>query len=104
MPGRMTFATPQLREICEASPATLNKLTSIKYGAPSYGTPGPSNLGAAKHAHITNSVGIAFTYTLNPVTREYDVHVNALGEKHNRRSSGDSHYDWDASGNVALNV
>jgi hypothetical protein len=101
----MTFATPALRTSCEDSKAVLEKLTTIKYNAPNYGTPGPGNFGAAKHAHITNKIGIAWTYTLNPQTGQYDVHIHALGEKHNRNTGrGDSGYDWDANGNVALNV
>jgi len=105
MPGRMTFATPALREACEGSKAALEKLTTIKYSAPNYGTPGPDLFGAAKHAHITNKIGVAWTYTLNPQTGQYDVHIHALGEKHNRnRGRGDSGYDWDASGNVPLDV
>lgn len=92
----MTFASPSLKDSCMNHQGAMEKLTSIRINPAGYGTPGPISFGNhARHAHITNKVGIAWTYDL----ATNDVHICALGKKHNRnKGRGDSGYDWDASG------
>ena len=94
----MTFATQKLKEACEADQNILNKLTIIRTDAPSYGTPGPTNLHAqAKHAHITNNTGVAWVYGGTPLGS--DQIILALGRKSDRAGNGSSGYIWDTNGN-----
>ncbi len=37
----MTYATPALKQACNANPEILKKLTIVRTDAPKYGTPGP---------------------------------------------------------------
>ena len=95
----MTYNTPALRLACEASQDILNKLTTVRTDAPTYGTPGPTNLHAhARHAHITNQIGVAWQYAGVPLGT--DQHILALGKKNNKAKPGNSQYDWDIHGNV----
>ncbi|MEP7730458.1 hypothetical protein [Marinomonas primoryensis] len=94
----MTYATQKLRDACEADQKILNKLNIIKDDAPTYGTPGPTNLDAqAKHAHITNQTGIAWIYGGAPIGS--DQLILALGRKSDKAGNGSSGYIWDKNGN-----
>jgi hypothetical protein len=95
----MTFETPQLKLACEADQNILNKLTTVRTDAPTYGTPGPSALDAqARHAHITNQTGVAWVYGGSPLGA--NQHILALGKKNNKAKPGHSQYDWDKFGKV----
>ena len=94
----MTFETPNLKKACEADLNILNKLTTIRTDAPTYGTPGPTNLDAhARHAHVYNQFGIAWVYRGVPLGLHQ--HILALGKKNNKAKKGNSDYDWDKNGN-----
>ena len=99
----MTFATDALRLSCMAHAGVMNILTEIRLNAASgtYGTAGPTSLDAhARHHHITNRTGIAWTYG---GVGNIDQHILALGEKHNRNTGrGDSGYDWDNRGRIDI--
>lgn len=95
----MTFETAKLRDACNADQDILNKLTIIRSDAPTYGDPGPENLGDhTRHAHITNTLGVAWRYQGTPLGS--DQHILALGKKNNKAKSGNSQYDWDENGKV----
>lgn len=95
----MTFATSDLKEACEADQNILNKLTTIRQDGPNYGTPGPTALDRqAKHTHVTNTIGIAWTYGGSPVGE--DQHILALGKKSDRAKPNNSGYSWDSRGRV----
>jgi hypothetical protein len=94
----MTYETPQLKQACEADQNILNKLSTIRTDAPTYGTPGPGNLDAqARHAHVYNQIGVAWVYRGSPVGS--DQHILALGKKDDKAKPGNSGYAWDKKGN-----
>jgi hypothetical protein len=95
----MTFETAKLKVACEADASILNKLTTVRTDAPTYGTPGPTALDPqARHAHVTNQIGVAWVYGGNPLGT--DQHILALGKKNNKAKPGNSQYDWDKQGAV----
>ncbi len=94
----MTYETLELRRACEADQNILNKLTTIRQDGPTYGTPGPVSLSPhARHAHVYNQVGVAWTYGGSPLGA--DQHVLALGKKNDKAKPNNSKYDWDKKGN-----
>jgi hypothetical protein len=96
----MTYATPQLKQACEADQNILNKLSIIKTDAPVYGTPGPGPVNLdkhAKHTHVYNQIGVAWVYGGSPVGS--DQHILALGKKNDKAKPGNSGYAWDKKGN-----
>lgn len=59
---------------------------------PTYGTPGPKDLGKhARHHHVGNDYGVAFEFDI----KKKQLLVLGYGKKHNRgKGKGDSSYDW----------
>ena len=94
----MTFQTDELKTNCMLSPNVMRMLTQIREdGSGRGGTQGPRGLARhARHRHITNDYGIAYVWT------NQNVHILALGQKHNRnKGRGDSGYDWSLQGDYA---
>ena len=95
----MTYATPALKQACDANQEILKKLTIVRTDAPRYGTPGPTSLNAqARHAHVTNQIGVAWVYGGSPLGT--DQLILALGKKDNKAKPNNSGYAWDKTGKV----